>query len=161
MTNNIIVVDYSIEPTYYPNHVERLRGNPVRILEHPKRTDIVQIDVSKIELIPALQDGEKLIWASDSFRQLKEMRKAPLDALALEEIVRHPQTIPESWKGNGEERPIILFPATVFDNGGNRRILFLIWDDKNTVREPRWQWDSYPANCQLDSRHVIACLPEE
>jgi len=107
-----------------------------KLIEHPTRTDTVTIDTDDIEAITTLKDDEDYVQGEENLTRIKATGKTLLDARVLEELLKHPEAIPEKWKQetNGYITDI-FFPGTVLmDPDGYRCVLCLYWDDGG------WHW---------------------
>lgn len=126
-------IDYSIKPSLLD----------WKTLEHPDRTDTVEIDTEEIELMTTLKKGEEYVQGSENLYRLKAMGKSTdktlLDARIFEELMKHPEAIPEKWKEktNGWTK-YVFFPGTILANPcGDRCVMYLHWFDGG------WDWSYY------------------
>lgn len=117
----VLVVDYSVPPTLFN----------LPIVEHPKLTRKMKIDIDKIELIPTLlKGGERSISGEENLKRIEGLGKTILDARVLEEFLKHPRRIPTDWK---EDVKRIYFSGTRFS-----------WDDGLLVVCLHWNVPTFP-----------------
>ena len=121
--SNLLIVDYSIAPSLVN----------LKIKSHPGRKDIVKYDLSRIERVLTLKSGENRISGHENLKRLKATGKILLDVRVLEELLKHPELIPEEWK-----KGITYFWGTIFRYSvGYLYVAYLLWNGS------RWDWDDY------------------
>lgn len=123
--NTLLTVDYSVRPSLVK----------LDLVEHPSRNDVATVDLSKVNRVLTLREGESYVGGEENLRRLKERAKETgetlLDVRVLEELLAHPHLIPEEWKSG-----VTYFWGTIFrDADGNRSVPCLIWNGK------RWYWN--------------------
>jgi hypothetical protein len=136
--SDLMAVDYSIAPSLVN----------LKIKAHPKRKDIVEYDLSKTERVLTLRPGESRISGYENLKRLKATGKTPLDVRVLEELLKHPELIPEEWK-NG----VTYFWGTIFcDSDGNLYVACL------RRNGDRWDWSCDWLDGDWNGCEPAACL---
>lgn len=111
------LVDYSIKPKLFN----------FEIIEHPNRSDLAVINTEKIIRMHVLPKREKHLNGTDILKRLKATGRVLLDARVLEELIKKPDFIPKRWK---ERNKSIYFFGTIFEDGGNKYVLYLYFNGK-------------------------------
>ncbi len=111
----LLTVDYQSLPTLVKMPTD----------EHPADRDTHQIDLNKIELILTLKpEDDDRIGGEENLKRLKATGKRLLDVRVMEELLKRPELIPESWKEVGA----VYFWGTIFRNSyGERYVAYLFW----------------------------------
>jgi len=135
--SNLLVVDYGVAPSLID----------LKVKAHPKRKDIAKYDLSKIERVLTLKSRENCISGHENLKRLKASGRTLLDIRVLEELLKHPELIPEEWK-NGRT----YFWGTIFRHSGGRLfVACLDWGGGGWDWHFHWlglAWDDYgPAAC--------------
>jgi hypothetical protein len=120
-SKRILTVDYSIKPALVGLDIE----------SHPNRSDVVEIDPSKLTSIQVTCNGET---GHECLRHLKASGKPLLDHRVQEELYkqRNQNFIPEDWK----EKNRIYFFGTIFrDTAGDLLAPHLYYQ-----RASGWRW---------------------
>jgi len=136
--SNLLIVDYDVAPSLVD----------LKIKTHPERKDIVEYDLSKIERVLTLKPGEDSILGHKNLKRLKASGKILLDVRVLEELLKHPELIPEEWK-NG----VTYFWGTIFRNSdGHLCVAYLRWLGSS------WEWDCSWLGYGWSDDEPAACL---
>lgn len=98
---------------------------------------LTELDITNVQLVTMLRDGEFGIKGEEKLRRLKEANHVRLGADVLFHLLESKHLIPESWKEevNGEIR-FVFFDGMVLRHLGARYVLYLYWHDC------AWKWDS-------------------
>jgi hypothetical protein len=110
-----LTVDYSVKPSLINLAVE----------SHVDRSDIAEVDISKLTRVQMLRDGESSISGHDYLKRLKESGVPMLDVRVMEELLKpeNQHLIPEDWK-----KGLTYFFGTIFRNSvGDLCAPFLDW----------------------------------
>lgn len=102
-----------------------------------RSTLLTELDLTKVQHITMLKDGETYVEGEKKLKRLKSSGYIRLDADIFLTFWENQHLIPESWKEkvNGNTR-FIYFDGTVLRGpGGDRFILYLYWDDS------KWLWN--------------------
>ncbi|MDO8516116.1 MAG: hypothetical protein Q7S28_02600 [bacterium] len=135
---NLLTVDYSVKPSLVN----------LRLESHVSRTDTVIIDPAKIDLAVMLSSGEGSISGKENQKRLKASGKTLLDVRVMEELLKHPELIPDSWKGK-----YVFFWGTIFrDADGRLSVPCLCWGGDG------WYWDDRWLSYVWNSDSPAACL---
>ena len=135
---NNLIIDYSKKPKLFD----------FAIVSHPDRADMVEIDVSKIERTLVLKKGEEYISGHETLKRLKKTKRILLDARVLEELLEHPELIPDEWK-----KGFTYFWGTIFrDSDDDLYVRCLYWSGV------RWLWHSYWLDFDWHSHRPAASL---
>lgn len=98
-----------------------------------------EVDLSKVELISPIEEGEDVIPGEEWMQRLKESNR--LDARLLKILWEKQELIPREWKGRTQEGYIrcIFFTGTVFANPlGERCVFYLSWYGGEWHLNHRW-----------------------
>jgi hypothetical protein len=123
---SILRVDYSVAPSLIPLAEPGKKINLTRygIAEHPNRTDIVEIDVSRIERCCVVASSELEISGDEYCRRLEESDRGWLDVRVMEEFLKNQSKIPAAYRCG-----ITCFPETKFvDDHGDHFIAGFAWN---------------------------------
>lgn len=118
-----LTVDYGVLPSL----VE------MEIVERYVRSDADQIDLNKVELTLTLKPSDNgSVGGEDNLKRLRATGKRLLDVRVMEELLQHPELIPESWKKVGA----VYFWGTIFRRSvGDRCVACLYWSGG------AWSWN--------------------
>ena len=121
------------------------RFNPVKfigegwsIIEQDENSlKITELDLSKVQLVTILKDGETSVGGEEKQKRLKNAKHIRLDAAILQVLFENQHLIPESWKEKTKgQTTYIFFDGTILrDSRGDRCVLFLYWCGG------QWHWD--------------------
>jgi hypothetical protein len=127
--------------------INRGRFNPIEFLGEgwkiiSEETDkvsatITQLDLSQVQQVTKLVDGEAYISGEERLRRLKSSNYIRLDADIFFNFWENQHLIPSQWKVliNGRPR-CVYFHGTVFERThGLRYVLYLYWDGS-------WKWST-------------------
>lgn len=112
-SNGLLTVDYSIKPSLITLAID----------SHPARTDVLTIDLRKVERVSMLRSGERFITGYVYLRRLKKSGKQLYDVRVMEEFYENLEKIPEEWK-TGKT----YFWGTIFRDCGCPYVLCLYWN---------------------------------
>lgn len=142
MTGGLLLpVDYSIAPSLVNLKIET----------HPKRTDVVRIDMTKVERVLALKEGDSSITGHENLERLQATGRTLLDVRVLEELWKNKHLIPESWK-----QGVTYFWGTIFRDGlDGLCVACLCWVGS------WWRWGYGWLGSGWDSYGPAACLASE
>lgn len=115
---------------------------------------LTELDLTKVELVTMLKDGETCIQGEEKLKRLKSSDYIRLDADIFLALWENQHFIPESWKEkvNGNIR-YIFFDGTVLQSPlGGRCVLFLYWGGGE------WFWDCYWLDDDWQCCHLSAVL---
>ncbi|HMP67385.1 MAG TPA: hypothetical protein PKA60_01375 [Candidatus Paceibacterota bacterium] len=132
-----IIIDRS--KPFDPKKINSL-GNEWKIVEEDERSlAITELDLSKVQYVDMLEDGETSIRGEEKLKRLKMDGRIRLDAKMSQTFWEDQSLIPESWKEkiNGNTR-CIFFDGTILRNPfGNSCVLYLYWGNG------QWYWGYY------------------
>ncbi|MBI2035175.1 MAG: hypothetical protein HYT12_00635 [Candidatus Liptonbacteria bacterium] len=138
LESGLLTIDYLIRPSLVN----------LNVVEHPNRSDVVQIDLAKVERVLTLKPGENYVRGEENLKRLKKKGKVLLDVRVLEECLKNPHLIPDSWKEG-----VTYFWGTIFsDSHGDRRVAYLYWFGG------RWYWYYFWLGLGWHSLRPAACL---
>jgi hypothetical protein len=123
-----LIVNYSVTPSLISLAIE----------SHTDRSDVVEIDISKLTRVQMFRDDETRIAGSEYLKRLKESGVSILDIRVMEELLKpeNQHLIPEDWK-----KGLTYFFGTIYrDSGGGLFAPCLCWCKS-------WYW----LDCWLDS----------
>lgn len=126
-----LMVDYSVKPSLISLAVE----------SHVDRSDIAEIDISKLTRVQMLRDGESSISGHDYLKRLKESGVPMLDVRVMEELLKpeNQHLIPEDWK-----KGLTYFFGTIYRNSdGNLCAPCLSWGGGEWVWGYGWLDDGW------------------
>lgn len=136
--SSLLIVDYGVAPSLVD----------LKIKSHPERKDIVKYDFSKIERVLTLKPGENRISGYANLKRLNATGKILLDVRILEELLKHPELIPEEWK-----KGLTYFWGTIFrDSDGSLYVAYLRWAGCD------WYWRYYWLGLDWVDGEPAACL---
>lgn len=137
--SNLLIVDYGVAPSLIN----------LKIKSHPERKDVIEYDVSKIEHVLPLKSDENRISGNENLKRLNATGKIILDVRVLEELLKHPELIPEEWK-----KGVTYFWGTIFRNSDGRLcVAGLVWRGSGG-----WNWNSAWFDRDLFDHKPAACL---
>lgn len=117
--------------------IKKYLGDGWKIDEEDERSlAITELDLTKIEFVTTLQDGETSIPVNEKLERLKKDGRVSLDAKMFQTFWEYKEKIPPSWKEpiNNYTR-FVIFDGTVLRGpDGGRYVLFLCW------RGTRWEF---------------------
>lgn len=98
-----LTVDYSVKPSLISLAVE----------SHVDRSDISEVDISKLTRIQMLRGDESSITGHEYLKRLKESGQPMLDVRVMEELLKpeNQHLIPEDWK-----KGLTYFFGTIYRN---------------------------------------------
>lgn len=101
-----------------------------------RSTALTEIDITKVQFVTMLHDGETHIKGEEKVKRLKSSGHIRLDADIFLTLWENQHFIPESWKEkvNGNTRFIYFDGIILRNSGGDRCVLCLYWDDG------KWYW---------------------
>lgn len=117
-----LMVDYSVKPSLISLAVE----------SHVDRSDIAEIDISKLTRVQMLKSDESSITGNEYLKRLKESGAPMLDVRVMEELLKpeNQHLIPEDWK-----KGLTYFFGTIFRfSDGHLCAPCLGWSDGE------WRW---------------------
>lgn len=118
-------------------------------------TNLAELDLTKVQHVTMLKDGESRIAGEERLKRLKGSGYIRLDADIFYALWENKYLIPESWKEkvNGNIR-YIFFEGTIFRYpDGCRCVLCLYWRDGQWHRHVDWlglAWRAYGLSAVLD-----------
>ena len=123
-----LFIDYSIRPSVVPvvetgQQVSLMRAG---IIEHPTRSDIVEIPISKIERRSMVQPCEIEISGYEYLERLEGNHETLLDVRVMEEFLKNPSMIPVAYR-----RGVTCFFGTRFvDKYGDNFVAGFVWNGR-------------------------------
>jgi hypothetical protein len=106
-------------------------GEPVSL-----STTLTELDLTKVQFVTMLKDGESYINGEEKLKRLKSSNYIRLDADIFLTLWENQHLIPESWKEkvSGNTR-YIFFDGTILRHpNGHRYVLYLDWNGG------QWYW---------------------
>lgn len=125
-------------------------GKGLEIVEEDKCSAALrEIDLSKINLVTMLAEGEASIVGGEKLKRLKEACHVRLDAKMFNILWINQRLIPELWreKTNGKTTYIFFDGSILRNPDGNCCVLCLYWLDGEWCWGYRWLDDRLGSNC--------------
>lgn len=118
------------ERQFDPRRLFKKRYRIVREKTDVRSAHLREIDLAKVELVPAVAEREFLPQGFECLGRLTRNDSIRLDAHIFLTFWKNPHLIPNYWKEKfGNELRYILFPGTVLmDESGEEAIISLVWD---------------------------------
>ncbi len=142
--NHLLVIDRSNK--FDP---ETFIGSGWKIEEEDERSvALYEIDLSKVQFVNMLKDGETSIIGRRQLNRLKQAEYICLDAKVFQTLWGNRKLIPEAWKEkiNGNTR-YIFFDGTVLKHpNGSHYVFCLYWEGGKWKWTWIWLGNSWSAN---------------
>lgn len=119
------VTDFEFNPNYFTIWKGSPDGDGLEGQEDQDSDSLAleSLDLNEVQLVSVLRKGELWIQGEERVKRLKEANYILLDARILQEVIKHPKLVPESWKKHDP----IHFDGTVIHQlvDRTRRVLSL------------------------------------
>lgn len=140
-----------------PFDLAKFLGKGRTIAEEDRRSlALTEVNLSKVQLVTTLREGETVVTGEERLRRLKEASCIRLDAKVFQTLWEDQALIPEEWKKkiNGNTRYIRFEGTELRYRDGNRYVLSLYWN------AGQWDWDDYwlEDECDVNAPSAVLAL---
>ncbi|MDO8515631.1 MAG: hypothetical protein Q7S28_00075 [bacterium] len=138
---NLLTIDYAIKPSLINLAIEN----------HPLRADMITVNFKKINLVPIVKSGDGYVSGKEIQKRLIATDKTLLDVRVMEELLRYPMLIPDSWISKN-----IFFWGTIFhDSNGRLYAPYIVMVDG------RWRGSFSATDDACSANAFAACFSKE